>query len=283
MSGALDMVKTMKTMKTLPTVAVRLTRMISDDRYSLDQFEEVIRMDPTLVLRLLKMVNSPFYALSSEVESIAEAVAFVGMDDLRNCIVMDIMKNVIREKPSRTAFSRNRLWLHSAAVAITSRILCERIFEMNGENAFLAGLIHDVGIIVEDQVVPEQFELICVNAQEDKKCITVHEQQVMGTDHAEVGYWVAKDWQLPEPVQEGIRWHHDASGGTDPKSMAGVLKISGYLASRLDYALFPWRKMDLEPDLLLHIRDHIREYKAVAMDLPREINKAKDILGLEMA
>ncbi len=70
MPRASDIVQKIKVMKTLPNIAVRLTRMISDDSSSLQEFEEVIRLDPTLVLRLLKIVNSPYYALTSSVESI---------------------------------------------------------------------------------------------------------------------------------------------------------------------------------------------------------------------
>ena len=96
-------------MKILPVVAIRLTRMISDDTKSLQEFEEVIRLDPTLVLRLLKIVNSPFYALVSKVDSIAEAIAFVGMNNLRNMIAVDILKNTIKNDTVHTSFSRNNL------------------------------------------------------------------------------------------------------------------------------------------------------------------------------
>ena len=159
MSKARDMLRKMKTMKTLPAVAVQLTRMIHDDTSSLQEFEEVIRLDPTLVLRLLKLVNSPYYALASKVESIAEAVAFVGMDNLRNLIVLDIFKHIIKLKSDKgDGFSRVRLWQHCAAVGVTSQMISERIFAKKGENAFLSGLIHDIGLIIADQVVPGPFE-----------------------------------------------------------------------------------------------------------------------------
>ena len=78
MPKAREIVQRVKVMKTLPNIAVRLTRMISDDASSLQEFEEVIRLDPTLVLRLLKIVNSPFYALSTEVESICRGLGIRG-------------------------------------------------------------------------------------------------------------------------------------------------------------------------------------------------------------
>ncbi len=71
MATTAGIIKRLKAMKTLPNVAIQLTKMISDDSSNLQEFEEVIRLDPTLVIRLLKTVNSPFYALASNVESIA--------------------------------------------------------------------------------------------------------------------------------------------------------------------------------------------------------------------
>ncbi|HCY84850.1 MAG TPA: signal transduction protein, partial [Desulfobacteraceae bacterium] len=183
MPKARDIVQRVKVMKTLPNIAVRLTRMISDDSSSLQEFEEVIRLDPTLVLRLLKIVNSPFYALSTEVESIAEAVAFLGMDNLRNMIVMDIFKHIINAAPSDSGFSRTNLWRHSAAVGVTSQMISERVFETKGEDAFLCGLIHDIGLIIEDQVVPEQFMnafSACTGGEED---IMRQEDAMIGSNH----------------------------------------------------------------------------------------------------
>lgn len=279
MPTAQEIVEQLEVMKTLPSVAVRLTRMISDDTYSLAEFEAVIRLDPTLVLRLLKIVNSPFYALASKVESIAEAVAFVGMDNLRNLIVLDIFNHLVREAPSDSGFSRKRIWLHSAAVGITSQIISERIFEQKGENAFLSGLIHDIGLIIEDQIVPDAFSRACQACLDSDHPITVHERQSVGTDHTKVGAAIARDWNLPLVVQEGIRDHHNAGSGMDPKSMAGILQIAEYLVFRLDYSVLDGKDVALCPSLLKHIHKNIQEYKAVAMDLPGEIRQAEAVFG----
>ncbi|NOX32566.1 MAG: HDOD domain-containing protein [Deltaproteobacteria bacterium] len=267
-------------MKTLPDIAVRLTRMISDDTKSLQEFEEVIRLDPTLVLRLLKIVNSPFYALASKVESIAEAVAFVGMDNLRNMIVMDILKNIIKNNKINTNFSRNDLWLHSAAVGICSQLISERIFEEKGENAFLCGLIHDIGLIIEDQIEPGLFIKACDLFAHEKKQIDDCEREILGTDHAKIGFLLSKDWLLPAEVREGIKYHHESINDVDPESLIGIIKISEYLVYRLKYSPLPGMKSILPESLLKHMRNLIQEYKTIAMDLPDELKKADDIFSL---
>lgn len=282
MPGACDILRKLKTMKTLHNVAVRLTRMINDDTSSLQEFEEVIRMDPTLVLRLLKLVNSPYYALATRVESIAEAVAFVGMDNLRNMIVVDIFKHIISLKPDGEGdFSRIRLWQHSAAVGLTCQMICERIFGRKGENAFLAGLIHDIGIIIEDQVVPDRFEQAYRECMEGKGHITVYESRVIGTDHAEIGGEIALDWNLPREVLSGVSRHHITSGNVAPESMQGIIQLAEYLTDRMDMSPFRGLVKSLPQGLINHMYENIDEYRAVALDLPEAIQKADEVFGLD--
>ncbi|MCG8685280.1 MAG: HDOD domain-containing protein [Desulfobacterales bacterium] len=281
MPEASVLIEKMETMKTLPDIAVRLTRMISDDSSSLQEFEEVIRLDPTLVLRLLKIVNSPYYALASKVDSIAEAVAFVGMDNLRNLIVVDIFKHIVKSGSSDDEFNRVNLWRHSAAVGVASQMVSERIFESKGENAFLCGLIHDIGMMIEDQVEPDLL-LKAYNAWEsDPDNILDYENKVIGTCHTQLGYLIAKDWNLPKEVQEGIRDHHESKKQVNPTSISGIVQLAEYLVNRMEFSLLPGTGCPLPQSLLAHMHTRIREYKAVVMDLPEIIEKSDDIFGLD--
>ena len=283
MPKASDLLKKMKSMKTLPGIAVSLIRLISDNTSNLREFEDIIRLDPTLALRLLKIVNSPHYGLASHVDNITEAVTFIGMENLRNLIVMDVLKHIIRSGPSSgTGFSRTALWRHSAAVAVISQAICERIHEIKGENAFLCGLLHDIGLILEDQLEPSRF----LNAFEayragDSDPISFYENQEIGTDHTLVGQQIARDWHLPVEIQAAIRDHHNTQKVISPQSLTGVLQITEYFADRMRLAPFPEAKIQLPTPLVSHIHSHINEYKTLASDLPGLIKTADKVLGLE--
>ena len=280
MPSADDILSQLEAMKTLPNVAIRLTQMISDDTNSLLDFEKVIRLDPTLALRLLENVNSPYYSLVTKVESIAEAVAFIGMDNLRNIIVMDILKNILKNTITSSNFSVNDLWLHSAAVGVCCQMVSERIFEKKGENAFLCGLIHDIGMIIENQIVPDLFIKSCDFFALGKKQIDACERNMIGTDHTKIGFQLARNWTLPLEVQEAIRFHHKQLDFA-PESLTGIIKISEYLAYRLNYTPLPNMKSQLTEPLLNHMRNCIKEYKAILLDLPEELKKANDIFSLD--
>ncbi len=280
MPSADNILAQLEAMKTLPNIAIRLTQMISDDTNSLLDFEEVIRLDPTLALRLLENVNSPYYSLVRKVETIAEAVAFIGMDNLRNMIVMDILKNILKNSRDSANFSVNDLWLHSAAVGICCQMVSERVFEKKGENAFLCGLIHDVGMIIENQIVPDLFIESCDLFALGKKQIDACERDIIGTDHTKIGCQLSRNWTLPLEVQEAISFHHKKLD-IPPDTLAGTIKIAEYLVYRLGYMPLPKMVSQLSESLLNHMHDSIKEYKAILLDLPEELEKANEIFSLD--
>jgi putative nucleotidyltransferase with HDIG domain len=243
----------------------------------MQDFENMIKMDPTLVLRILRSANSPYYGLRQKVNSISRAIVIIGINNLRNMIVTEGLKEIFKDKKGKKAFSRNRLWLHCAAVSICSQMIVERIFGFNGEDAFLCGILHDIGMIVEDQTAPDLFYEACNTYDENSKLITDHEKEIIGTDHCEIGYLLAKEWQLPVEVQEGIQHHHKTLDHVSPSSLTGVIQQAEYIVSQLDYTAIPGMKAILSLPLANHIRNNVKEYKALVRDLPNEMSKAKDL------
>jgi len=265
------------TAKTLPHIAIKLTKLISDENSTMQDFEKMIKMDPTLVLRILRGANSPYYGLRQKVNSISRAVVVIGINNLRNMIVTEGLKEIFKDKNSKNAFSRSRLWLHCAAVSICSQMIMERIFGLNGEDAFLCGILHDIGMIVEDQTASDLFSRVCNTYDENSRLITDYEKEIVGTDHCEIGHLLAKDWQLPIEIQEGIQRHHKMLDHVSPSSLTGVIQLAEFIVSQLDYTAIPGMKAKLSLPLATHIRDNVKEYKALVRDLPNEMSKAKDL------
>jgi HD-like signal output (HDOD) protein len=265
------------TAKTLPHITIQLTKLISDENSTMQDFEKMIKMDPTLVLRILRGANSPYYGLRQKVNSISRAVVVIGINNLRNMIVTEGLKSLFKGNNSKNPFSRNRLWLHCAAVSICSQMIMERIFGLNGEDAFLCGILHDIGMIVEDQTASDLFSKVCNTYDESSNSITDYEKEIVGTDHCEIGHLLAKDWQLPIDVQEGIQLHHKTLDHVSPSSLTGVIQLAEYIVSKLDYTAIPGMKAKLSLPLANHIRNNVKEYKALVRDLPNEMSKAKDL------
>ena len=275
--AAQHMLKKFKSIKTLPHVAIRLSKLIADDATTINQFEELIRMDPTLVMRLLKMVNSPYYGLREKVNTISRAVVYIGMKTLRNVVVLEALKEIAKTSTKNRLFSRNQLWLHSAAVGVCSQMIAERIFMQKGEDPFLCGLLHDIGIILEDQVEPDLFARVCAGCQGGSGTLLDNEKKFLGTSHPELGYLLAQDWNFPLEIQRGIRHHHDNPLKVAPSSLIGIIHMSEYFAAKLDYTEMPGPTGSLDSAISQHIRENVNEYKALIQDLPEEMKKAEEL------
>ena len=278
MSSAQQLIKKYTAIKTLPHVVTRLSKLINNENSTMKDFEDVIKTDPTLVVRLLRMVNSPFFGVLQHVESISRAVAFIGMKNLQNMAVTDAMKNIFKDDRASAVFSRKKLWLHCAAVSVCSRMVAERIFAINGDNAYLCGILHDFGLIVEEQVANKPFLEAC-GACGATGSLPECEQQFLDTDHCEIGYLLACDWEMPSALQEAIRDHHSAGEDIDPTSLTGILQISEYIVGQFDFTPIPGCKPRLSPMLTDHIQENADEYKVLIDDFPEEMNKTMEIYG----
>ena len=240
-------------------------------------FEEVIKLDPVLVTRLLRLVNSPYFGLINKVESIPKAVVYVGMKNLRNLVAVEALRNLFRGGENENGFSRKNLWIHSATVAIVAEMIAKRIFGQEGEDVFLAGIIHDVGLIVEDQLAGELLQNSCAAYDPTRNTLVMCEQEEIGTDHCLVGNLLAKEWRLPNDVLKAIRLHHDLEKKHTLGGITSILQLAEYIAGKLGYSPIVGRFDPLPSYLVRHVRSTMTNYKVIMRDLPGEMAKAKDL------
>lgn len=279
MPSAQDLVDKFTDIKTLPHVAIRVTQMAGSDTATMQDFEQVIKLDPVLVIRLLRLVNSPYFGLSSQVESIAKAVVFIGMKHLRNIVAVEGLRNFFTAKEKEVEFSRKNLWVHSATVAILAQMISRRIFGEDGEDVFLAGIIHDIGLIVEDQLVGESLRRVCTTylAAGQQAIMTDIEDNIIGTNHAKVGRLLAASWHLPEEVVEAIRFHHRGDREYPLPSVIGILQLAEFMACKMNYGVVNDRCDPLPPYLNTHLKNRMAEYKVLLKALPAEMAKAREL------
>lgn len=278
MDVAEQLIAQFKEVKTLPHIVTRLAELINDDDSTLQDFEEVIRLDPALVARLLNLVNSSYFGLRKSVDSISRAVALLGMKNLHNIAVTDAIQWMLKSDSESPIFSPERLWLHSAAAGICCKMIAERIFSINGDDAYLCGILHDIGLIVELETVEEGFLKVIEQLEPGGPTILELEQEIIGTDHCRIGYLLAKEWKIADTIAEAIRDHHD-DNNLVPKSATGILQMSQYIINQLGASIKDEINPELAPSLAKHIQKNVGEYKVLAEDLPEEIENTKQMYG----
>lgn len=271
-----SIIEKFKEIKTLPHVAMRLVKMISEDKSSARDYEAVIKYDPVLVIRVFKLVNSAYFALTEKVEKLSEAIVVIGQENLRNLVVIEALRDIYKGKMKTSNFSGRSLWNHSVATAICCKMIAEQIFGQKGEDAFLCGLMHDVGLLVEFQAEPELFDRMVGSLSEGANFID-HENMVVGSNHCDTGFWLSREWKLPASVQLGIRDHHKRIDDLDPSSMTGIIQLGELIATRSGYVALPELQERISMTLVSHLREHIDEYIQIQQELSVEMSKAKEV------
>ncbi len=277
MDKAEELIQRFKRVRTLPHIVSRLTRLINDENSTLQDFEEVIRSDPALVARLLTLVNSSYYGVVRKVDSISRAVALLGMKNLHNIAMTDALQSMAGRDRKTGTFSFSHLWLHCTACGICCKMIAERIFSINGDDAYLTGILHDIGLIVEVQVDGENFLQAFDALKAEPPAIVDLENRYLGTNHCRIGYLLAREWLLADPIAEAIRDHHAVTDDLTPASPTGILQLSEYIVSQLGYSMKSNVALPLAPVLVNHLQDNMEEYKVLAEDLPEEISRIRDM------
>jgi HD-like signal output (HDOD) protein len=168
------------------------------------------------------------------------------------------------------------LWSHCAAVSICSKMVAERIFGINGDDAFLCGILHDFGLLVEEQVQQEEFHRIC-NACDSTGSLIEMERQAFGTDHCDICYIMTLDWNMPVAIQEAIRDHHLVTEKIEPESLTGILQISEYITGQLGHTKLPDLNIQISPPLITHLQENADEYSVLMEDIPDELTNSQSI------
>ena len=205
---ALDAVRNISHIATLPEVTVKIIELVEDPASSARDLHAMISTDPALTARMLKVVNSAFYGLPRQIASINRAVSLLGLNAVKNIAVAASLAKLFRGGDIGPEFNAHELWLHSCVTASTARIIAQGNRRNAVDEAFLAGLVHDVGILVELQHDRARFAeaIALASAGRDlREC----EREVLGEDHETFGSALCEHWKFPSSLVWVAGHHHD--------------------------------------------------------------------------
>lgn len=206
-----EAVKKVTAISTIPEVTAQIVKTVEDPKSSAQQLHKIVSHDPALVTRILKVVNSAFYGLPGQIGSIERAIVLLGLNAVKNIAVAASLGQLFKGVPMCDGFTAKDLWKHCIAVGVTARDLARNMKLQTADEVFLAGMIHDVGILISLQLWPDKLREVCERAKQPGSDFCALEREIAGLDHQQLGQGLADQWKFPRVCQLVAGFHHNPS------------------------------------------------------------------------
>lgn len=210
-----------KTLPTLPGVINKLNALSDNDKSSVQEMAKIVSSDQVLSARILRLANSPSYGFY-RVSTISNAMILLGVNVVKSLALSSSIFEIM-EKNSVG------LWEHSLGVGVAANLLARKLALPECEEIATAALLHDIGKVIVSLKCSEAERQILAVVKQKQVYISDAEHEVIGTDHAEIGGWLAKSWFLPDKLSEPIAYHHDVAKSENHRIKTSVVHIADVL------------------------------------------------------
>lgn len=225
-----DVASAIRTLPALPQVVMELVASLGDENCDVDRVARSIARDPAITAKTLRLANSSFYGLSRQVHSIDQAVTILGFSAVRNIATTSGLVAGVSASASGSTDLR-AFWRHSLACAVAARALAQ-LQQSSSAVAYTCGLLHDVGkLLLMTRFGPAYTQLLGSPAYLANPEVGT-ERSALGVDHAQLGAMMARQWQLPDDMQNAIARHHQLESGLG--DLAHVVAAGNVLAHSLE-------------------------------------------------
>jgi HD-like signal output (HDOD) protein/signal transduction histidine kinase len=268
-------IETSKSLPTLPHILLQLIDICNREEKGIRDLTKVINQDPSISERVLRLVNSAYYSLKQKITSIEQALLLLGMDAVKNIAISSSVHQVFHRPRGKSAFNLKLFWWHSLSCGVIARRLAFREEYPNPDEAFLCGLMHDIGKIVLWVNFEEEYESILKSSGYRSEDM-LRAEKALGLTHAEAGAWLIRRWDLRSFMPDAVLYHHDPADRVLHSSVLVKIVYSANL-------LCPIVKQELEGNFaaatkVLEVpRDELEQILGQAEEEVRQIADSLDI------
>lgn len=251
-----------KTLPTLPGVVNKLNTMSENDKATIQEMARIVSSDQVLSARILRLANSPSYGFY-RVSTISNAMILLGVNVVKSLALSSSIFEIM-EKNSVG------LWEHSLGVGVAANLIARRLSLPECEEIATAALLHDIGKVIISLKCSDVVPQIRSTILDRRLYMLDAEREILDTDHAEVGGWLAKSWFLPDKLSEPISFHHDVTQSVNHRIKTAVvhianalIKASGFGDSGDDYVpqiqQAAWDVLRFNDQLLVEIVEELED------------------------
>lgn len=229
-----------KTLPTIPKVMLEVSKILKKQNSNISELTEVIGKDQGLTTKVLAIANSPLYGLPKNVSSLEFGIMILGMNEVSNIVTALSLAQATRGDEVE-GFDYMEFWTHSMLVGTASKDIAHRLgFAEIAGDAFVAGMLHDIGIQLTARYFPEEFKTIAKFVDESTINFYEAELKVLGATHENIGHFIITKWNLPENLAEVINYHHHPRN-LDKQNMAlNIVHLADTMTKLFEIGNFSW-------------------------------------------
>ena len=230
----LQRIKNCKTLPAIPALPLQVLQMCRSEDADIKKMGDLISKDPTFVAKVLNVANSSFYGgARHKVTTVSQAITLLGMNSVATLAFCFSLYRDLSRHGSK-GFDHVQYWRRSLLASVSGRILGTWGRVVDVEEIFLAALLQDIGVLVLSETHQEIYGDLITQANGNHMRLQELEREHLGSDHAEVGAWLAENWQLPELLQTAIRCSHDSMEVEVPEEFLPVVKCVAFTGRLAD-------------------------------------------------
>ncbi len=232
----------------MSTIMLEVSKLLDDPSTGTARLSKMIGRDQGLATKILSIANSPLYGLPRKVSTIDFAILIIGYQDIKNIVIALSMIESFKNKTDKN-LNQKDFWLHSVMCGNGAKRVAEDLgLKFSGE-AFVGGLLHDLGIPVIHKYFHSSFEEIVRKVNEDHYSNLDAEIETLGYTHQDIAGFLSKKWNLPVQLNETIMFHHTPLEGPSNIQLTSLVHFADYMTQYLEVGKFYWdNALQLNPE-----------------------------------
>jgi HD-like signal output (HDOD) protein len=286
------LLRRIRDLPSLPEVVDQIVHLMAQPNTPASDIAKLIAYDPGLTSKVLRMVNSAAYGLQRQITSIQHGIMLLGFNTVRGLVLSASILKLFENESAQTTLNFRAFWTHSVLTGLTAKVITQTLKIPQTDDAFSAGMLHDIGKMVMSLYLKPQYPAVLAHAKTyNMPChgqgFVQLERDQLGLDHPDVGKLVAQKWKLPVPITEAIGFHHQpdlayscsnlvyAVALANALTPAWVDDTTGNILAQDRLTLPP----NIDPELLNHFELDAARFDTILTALRQELDDSQDILA----
>lgn len=228
--NTLNLLSSIKNLPMIPKVVFNVTKMLSDPAISTYSLSAEIGRDQGLTAKVLSIANSPMYGLQRKVTSLEFAIVVLGYKEMSDIVTAISLADTMKVTTDKY-FNQEEFWFHSLVVGTAAKSISHNLGHLDiGSDAFVAGILHDIGIQIIHKFLHPKFIEIIELVKKENMFLLDAEMEVLGLTHQDIGGYLAVKWNLPETLISPISYHHQPVNAQAYKTITAIVHLADYMA-----------------------------------------------------